>query len=152
MWYARPITEHYVLCKKEGDCPLPLDMAPSQTEIQPAPVRARITQQRRSALMLGITRMFEETPDKLFNAIRHMEDNEAATRAMPTADSVLEPIVNLLNYEMGIKMDGTVGDLMDVLGINTKQAHMLACFCLGPRVSGREAAERVRTMDAGFRS
>ena len=86
---------------------------------------------------------------KRWPAIYYVEGmDEEKVRAMSVSGTVFEPIDEHLRAS-GVPADGTVGGLMDTLGLSKDDVHNLACECHSADVDSQRAAYRLNKIIHG---
>lgn len=95
-------------------------------------------------LIEEVAKMFDRHKNDSYNTVHWIERGpEWVLRLRSTNNSVLEPIVGLLN-DLGVKTTHQIGCVMDALGLSRQELHSFACYCLDDEILGDDAAKRLR--------
>jgi hypothetical protein len=104
----------------------------------------RLSRDNLRALVVAKFRQQGDVPLQTLHDVEHMPLQ--CLRAVKTSGTVLDVPAKAME-EAGIPTDGTVGSVMDVLGLSHDDIHNAFCWCVsGAEITGAQAAERF----AGF--
>jgi hypothetical protein len=97
----------------------------------------------RLSLFEAIISYFKRHETLSWSAIRYIEFTPLfLLRRRKIAGTIFNPFAELLKLH-AFQVDGTLGDVMDILGLDRQDVHHLACHCLGKKISGSDAARRL---------
>lgn len=101
-------------------------------------------------LLLTVARAFRKRDTESFKAIPDIDfKSDNVIRAIPTAGTALEPVVDLLTL-LGISTEPNVLAVRQNLGLMNPQLHDLVCACRGVTVTGDQLSQRFENMAVHF--
>ena len=100
------------------------------------PGKSALSQSEIKRRLHSVSGSYAQQAHTVFRAIPDIEGTSTEElRAIAVAGTILQPAADGLQ-NAGIPTNGSVGDLMDKLGLNHDEMHSIACACHGDRIPG----------------